>query len=1231
MFRTLFRTFRKLTTLSALAVLLVLEGTGFSQSTSGSITGVVKDANGAVIPKATVKVTNTALQVTQQAETNDEGIFIVPQLPPGKYSISVEKDGFKRSEKTDVILNALTRLNAGEFMMEIGAVVQTVTVTADTGQLQIKSESGERSDLISSSQIRDLALNGRNMLDLMKILPGVVSTVDGTVSGPGGLANFNINGTRGNQHELTVDGSSNVDTGSNGTQHVTLNPDAVAEVKILTSNYQAEYGKAGGGFISFVTKSGSSSFHATGRFFHRHEGLNADNFFSNQEPALPNGSQNVQFRRPLYRYNYVGYDVGGPVWIPGLKFNEGKDKVFFFWNQEYYRQLVPDGSRNIQVPTLLERNGDFSQTRDGLGNPVTIRDPLTGQPFQGNRIPQNRWFSDGQKILNLYPQPNITGNNQFNYSSQLSHQYPRREDVIRVDYQLSKDTRIYGRYINNFDQQFLPYGTFASGLNFPATRIVFPQPGVNGVLSISHAFSPTLFNEFIFGPSRNRLTLIAEDDAVSRTGTGINFPLLFQAHNDYIPNFTYGGIAAQTFPSTTFNGLPFRNVNNTFNFIDNLTKIHGTHTLKAGMFLQRSRKDQTSFGAINATIDFQTNAANPLTTGHPYANALMGIYNQYTQASDFLTGLYRYWNMEFYAQDTWKISDRLTVDYGMRFSWYQPQYDARLQTGVFNPALYDPSKAVRLYYPVCLTSAACSSGANRRAVDPALLRPGFVPTTGNTLPSNFIGLIVPGSGDIANGIGRTNQGYPKGGFDDAGLLLGPRVGFAYDVSGHRKTVVRGGFGISYDRLQGNQAFDMITAPPAILTPRLFFGQLQDIRPGGSNLVLAPSSVFGYAKDGNIPTVYSFSLSVQRELAFNTVVDIGYVGTVSHHLAQARNLNAIPYLTTFQKSAQDPSRFSNYTVPGTEAGLPAVYSAAGFSFSGANALAVDFLRPYPGYGDITFREFVGSANYHSLQVSANRRFTRGLTFGLAYTWSKAMDTANLDTDFTHPYNTRGYDYRLASFDRTHNLVINYVYDLPKVGRYLGDSWFVKGVVDNWQISGISQFTSGTPFELAVTMPGINAGQRITGSYTEAPRFLLRGNPKIDTDRQGMHIDPNAFIIPPIGFTGPWPRNYLRTPAFQNHDISIFKNFPYGGESSRYIQLRVEMFNALNQTEFVSFNSGTSLSGDFNNWNNNVITTNTRAAQTAINPANAFAPIGRFFGEYNAARTARVIQLGVKIYF
>jgi len=1237
----------------------LLAASAFGQSTTGSISGTVKDSSGAPIPGATVTVTNPENSVSQQAMTEEDGVFVAPQLPPGTYTISVEKAGFKKLEKKEVILSAADRLSAGTFVLEVGAVTETVSIVADAGQLSVQSESGERSDLITGEQINNLALNGRDLLDLMKIIPGVVSdNFNGQISGPGGLADFNINGTRGNQHELTVDGASNVDTGSNGTRHVTINPDAVSQVKVLTSNYQAEFGKAGGGLIQFVTKSGTKQFHGGARFFHRHEGFNANNYFNNAQ--VVNGQS---IPRPLYRYNSFGYDIGGPVWIPGV-FNQKKDKLFFFLSQEFYRQFAPTGDRKIRVPTVAERSGDFSQTTDGNGNKIYIRDPLktgtcsaTNQAacFPGNIIPRDRWFKDGQAILNLYPLPNVPDNPQYNFISQSSSQYPRRELILRLDYNLTEKTRLSFRGVTNNDKQLLPYGTFSSGLNFPLSRIVFPQPGVNVSLTLSHTFSPTLLNEFIFGPSRNRLTLDAEDEKATLHGNKLSFQPLFPGANvgDYIPNFRFGGIGGindsnssnfPQFPSTGFNGLPFRNVNWTFNVIDNLTKLWGLHTVKAGVFVQRSLKNQTSFGPNNATIEFNSNSSNPLNTNHPFSNALLGIYNLYTQADKLLTGYYRYTNAEGYVQDTWRVRPRLTLNYGLRLAWYQPQYDTKLQTGVFNPDLFDRSKAVRLYETICVGASPCASGASRRAVDPAN-RPA-VPTMANTLPDVFIGVIVPGSGDIANGIGRADKGYPQGGFDNRGIQWAPRLDFAYDLFGDGKTVVRGGGGIFYDRVQGNLAFDMIATPPGILTPRLFYGYLQNLEGVGNNVFAAPSSVVGFAKDGKLPTVYSYSLNLQRDVGFKTVVDLAYVGTLSRHLSRNRNLNAIPYGVTFTKAAQDPTRYAGSVVPEVQPNLPDVYLQAGLNFAGDLAKRVDFLRPYPGYGDINYREFAGTANYNSLQLKVNRRFTRGFTFGIAYTWSKAMDTSNSDTESVNPFDTRRYEYRLASFDRTHNFTANYVYNLPKLSRYLKDNQVAKVVFDDWQVSGITRFISGSPFELATGISGLGSRERISGSYTDGARFYLRSNPQ--RSPYGLQIDPNAFVIPPIGDLGPWPRNYLRGPGVNNHDLTIFKNLPWGREGKRSLQLRFEMFNAFNHTQFKGINSNVNLAvpvqnlGDpipspipagvtfrtgsniFSDYGRVIITNNLR-------PADSNKPLGQYFGEYNSARDPRIIQLGVKLYF
>ena len=1226
----------------ALLITLFLCATVSAQTGAGSITGSVKDVNGAAVPGATVTLVNPTSSVSQTVTTNEDGIFVSPQLPPGTYTVSVEKEGFKRVEKAGVVLSTGDRLNAGDFVLEAGGVSETVQVVADAGQLQVKTESGERSDLITNRQIKDLAINGRNILDLTRTVPGVVNTnqnATSTVTNAAGT--FTVNGTRSNMHEVTVDGATNINTGNNSGLLVTINPDALAEVKVLTSNYQAEYGRAGGGFVQMTAKSGTNDFHGTLRYFRRHESLNANNFFNN----LRNTPRN------LYRFNNGGYDIGGPVYLPrfgegGKSVWRGKDRLFFFFSQEWYRQLVPEAARNVRVPTAAERAGNFS----ALLPATVIRDVNNclgngfGAAFPGNVIPSQCWFGGGQ-ILNVYPQPNVAGNSQFNFTSQRSSQYPRSEAILRLDYRLGSATTLSGRFIRNGDDQRFSYGTTSASFNWPLTFTSRENgPGYTLGFTLTHSFGPTLVNEFNYAPSRGAVRIAMVDNAGTRSALGVTVPLLFPDANpgDAIPGFSFDtNLAAtaafqnQTFAEALFNGSPFEQTFTIDNVSDTLTKVFGNHVVKGGVNWQNSHNKRTSFGPIQSNIEFNfsaLDAANSLNAGSPYANALLGTFAQYQQASVQLRNDFVYNNVEGFIQDTWKIHPRLTLDYGLRLSHYQPLYDKDDQLSFFNPQLFNRAQAPRIYFPVCLNNAApCPSGANRRAVDPSLLGSGFVPTAANTLPANFIGLLVPGTGSITNGLGLASQGYPRGGFESAKVLFGPRFGFAYDILGDQNTVVRGGFGITYDRIRGDITIDAITNPPNVLLPTLFFGRLNDIpalRGGG---VRAIPSVVGVDPGGELPTVYTYSLGVQRNVGWSTVVDVSYVGNVARHLVRQRNLNAVPYFTTFRAAGQDPTRFAGGVVPAVEPNLPAAYSAAGFGFSGANALPVDFLRPFPGYGDILYRSFDAISNYNSLQASASRRFRNNFTFGVAYTFSKALTTSSDDAEITHPFDSRHYDYRLASFDRAHVLVINYVYNLPKASGRLGNHWLARGLFDNWQLSGISQFVTGTPFELSLSGLG-NLGARLVGAPTgntgnlsgQQPRFILVGDPQASGGTNGLQINPAAFAVPAVGNIGPFPRNYLRNPGWNNHDLSVFKNFPLGGgEASRYLQLRFEFFNILNHPQFTSFNGGavTATPGS------SAAAFNTRGSSACA----ATTTLGSCFGEFNTARDPRIVQLAAKLYF
>jgi hypothetical protein len=1235
-------TFFRHALLALLLAIVVGQTVAEAQSGNATLGGTVTDEKGQLVTNADITISNPATGIQRQTQSDGNGAFVIVQLPPGTYALAVERNGFAPTEIKNIVLQTGDRV-ALEVKLQIGKIGDTVSVTADSAQLVIKSESGERSEVVNNRQLNQIALNGRNIFDLMKTIPGVTPS-----NQTGEFTSFVINGTRPTTKEITIDGSSNVVTGANQRGMVQINPDAVEEVKVLTSNYQAEYGRAGGGFIQFTTRSGTSQFHGGARYFRRHDSMNANNYFSNAR----------RLTRPLFRFNNYGYDLGGPVTLPKslfgpLAYNEGKNKLFFFWNQEWLRQRQPTAVNTIRTPTAAERNGDFSATTDGNGNRVFIKDPLkTGTCAAANTIanpgacfvnngqlhviPGNRFFKDGQAVLNIFPQPNDTvGGARYNYSSQGSNNGPQRQDILRVDWNLSDKTRFTGRYAFSGGMTEQPFGGGNNIVwNFPLATLLTKPAGRNAVFTLVHTFSPTLTNEFIIGPSINKAggNFVA-DDALLRSRYGLSFPLLLPnaEAETYLPTLSFGGIANQNFPAISgLFPLPGQTDSRTTNYIDNLTKVTGRHTLKFGFYLQDSLFVFKPSLRSTGDIAFTNDVNNPLNTGHPFANALLGIYTTYQQASGNPIGRFRYRNYEWYAQDTWRVNNRLTLDYGLRMALLPPQYDERLQTSVFDPTRFDRAKAVRLYTPVLV-------GAARRAVDPALLTGNFTPTTANTLPTAFIGLIVPNSGDPFNGLRRARDGAPRGGFDSRGVQWGPRLGFALDLFGDKKTVVRGGYGISYDRIQGNIVISQFTQPPNVLNPRLLYGNLADLR--STSGLLAPSGVTGYAPDGKIPNIHSFSLGVQRNIGWETVLDVAYVGTLSRHLVQQRDLNAIPFFTTFQAAAQDRSQYPNNLVPTVEPGLPAIYQQAGYSFSGARALPIDFLRAFPGYTGVNYREFTGSANYHSLQVGLNRRFTRHLTFGVAYTWSKVFETGDADFEGNNPFNVRGYDYRLASFDRTHVLVANYVWDLPKVSRAFKNNFVVKAILNDWQVAGISVFSSGEPLELSIGIQGINTGQRVLGTYSIAPRFFLNGNP--GQAANGLYVDPAAFVLPKLGDVGPYPRTYLRGPGTHNHDLALYKNIPFDGERKRYLQLRFELFNAFNHTQFSSVNLGTQLVNStgqignavFNGYPNLGITNNLRSAcvTAAGQPDCQSLPLGQYFGEYNGARSPRVIQLAAKFYF
>jgi len=1182
-----------------LAVLALITSPALAQVTSGTISGTVQDPTGAFVKDATVTIMNPANGLTRVIKTSDDGQFVAPNLLPGTYNITVEAPGFKKLESSGFVLSAADKLNAGTLTLAVGATQESVSVTADAGQVQLQASSGERSDLITGKQLNDVAMNGRNVLDYLKLVPGASGLFDGHQSGTGGIDAYNINGTRANQHEFTIDGASNVDTGNNGGTHVTINTDAIEEVKILTSNYQAEFGKAAGGQVAITTKSGSNQFHGNVRFFHRHEGLNANEWF-NKKNQLSNGDPNTP---GLYRYNYVGYQVGGPI---------KKDKLFFFWSQEFYRQLVPGGTTTFYTPTELERQGDFSQSTDGAGRPVVI----SGANIVNNKVvtdgmtdPQLKVFQNVEKILNLYPLPNVTGygtgNQDYNFSTTYSALAPRREDILRVDYQLNSANRLYGRWVHNSEDDTAPFEPFPGpfGIFACASSIQFTggctqkHPGWNFSANLVSTITPTLLNEFSVGPSHTLSLAQSVGGNISIGKNGIDMPLLFPLTTDQsIPDMSFNGMPGTNFSGPYLGATPWKQANTTINVNDNITWVRQNHTFKGGFFYQRNRKDQIAWGNINGQFGFDTGATSGGTCpveidcqlGDPLASALIGEFQNFSQSTARPTGKFRYNQAEFYVQDTWKVNSRLTLDYGMRFAWIPPQYDASDQIALFDPGAY--------------------SAANAVTIDPST------------------GLIDPeAGGDPLNGMRFSNSNLPKGGWDSRGIMPEPRFGFAYDLFSDHKTVLRGGFGMMHDRVQGNLIFNPVFNNPAVVrtasVPANNIAALPTLEGSFGNGVLG--GVVGADHNGQVPTVYSFSLGIQRELGRGTTLDVAYVGTLSRHLVTSRDINAIPYGTAFSRAAQDPANFVSYCedpdpdnlctdgIPQVEPGLNPIYSEAGLSFSGADALGRNAysnapLVPFKGYDQIAYLKFDGTSNYNSLQVSLQRRFSKGLTFGAVYTWSKSLTTASSDQDTQNPFDPRGLDYRAASWDRTHVFAANYVYDIPGVTKHFGGPKWLSYLTDNYQLSGVTNFMSGTPIDTGNGWSfesGAIDGSNMWGAIQYYYALDQNHNP----------ITPQ--VAPPIRGS----RDTVRTGGLQNWDMSLFKNVPFGERYS--IQLRLEAFNVFNHPNFDSKNYSVNVDHFPFQWQ----TGDSIAIST---PAN----YGQFTSTYNpGVGSPRVLQLGAKFYF
>ena len=1151
----------------ALAAFVTILSTPVFAQTEATIAGLLADSTGAGVPSASLTLTNQDTTVVVETQKSDaSGNFLFLGVPaPGTYTISVQVLGFQRLEQKDIVLTAGERRSVGTLTLAVGSTTESLTVEAAVTPVQ--TESAERSSDLDTHEVGALLARGLNFIGLMRSLPGISGGTDpaAPTSVDGGYSS--INGARWSASIPTQDGIMASDTSNQGELQIDQALDSISEIHIKTSNYQAEYGQSGGSTINLTTKAGTKEFHGDLYIYLRNEDLNANDYFNNLNNVV----------RPKYRYAIGGGSIGGPFWdlLPfWKKFNNAfRNRVFFFFNDQYEYAGVPGTLQEVTMPTALERTGNFSQSVTVGGALIPVKPSNTAAPFPGNIVPASQISAYGQDLLSVFPLPNftnraVTGGN-YNYVFQETPLSRINQYTYRLDFNLTDKLRMYG-HMNQINQHSQGYAV--GGPPGPAWGLVeafadyrMETPMINLMYNIS----PTLLNETTFGmfhwdEPAGPLNTAAGWPKIERSTYGLQgLGQWYPAANAYdmIPAMSFSDVpdaAAYTYDARA----PKDGASTVFTIADNITKVVGKHTFKAGLDFYISRMWKGNPGtAFSGNFTFGHDVNNPFDTGYGYSNALLGVFDTYTESQKRIGADFREKAYEEYVQDSYRANKRLTFELGVRFTTRLPWYQRSNLMAGFSPAAWNPAQASVLYTP---------------AINSAGVRVAVNPLTGAQLPAAYIGAIVPGVGNPADGMLVVGQpGVPRGLTNEQAIVAAPRFGFAWDVSGNGKTAVRGGFGISYlpssePGLCCSNSFQSM--PPLSYTPTTYYGTLATFVSTAGTLF--PSAVLGI-DDSKMAQSYSFSTGVQREVGFATVIDVAFVGNLGRHLMMSQNLNALPYGERFLASSQDPTT-----------GKP---------------LSDNFLEPYTGLGSITYKEPVGNSSYYALQTQANRRFSHGLEFKANWTWSKSMDYGSTDGATLPTYASRVLmDYGESSFDRTHIVNFAWLYEIPG-SQHLSNP-FVRGVLGHWNVSGTTTFASGAP--TGVTFSTVSGVDLIGGG--DGQRINVTGNPQLGYGDHSVTrwFNPSVFSEHPLGYIGTAAKDVFRGPGQNQWDLSVFKNFRVIEKGQ--IQLRGEFYNAFNHAQWSTVNAAAKFDANLNQ-------------------------INTLFGQVTADRGPRVIQFAMRVSF